>query len=86
MLTKIPGIGKAKAEKLVFELKRKLKLLESIAGNKSETPSKTNDAVEALVSLGFDENKSIKCINEIIQLKGEIGIEEIIKEALKLIS
>ena len=86
LLTKIPGIGKTKAEKLVFELKRKLPLLERITGPVSDTPSKTSDAVEALVALGFDENKSIKCINEITLAKGEISIEEIIKEALKLIS
>lgn len=86
LLTKIPGIGKTKAEKLVFELKRKLPLLERIAGPVSDTPSKTSDAVEALVALGFDESRSIKCVNEITAAKGEIGIEEIIKEALKLIS
>jgi len=86
LLTKIPGIGKTKAEKLVFELKRKLPLLERITGPVSDTPSNTSDAVEALVALGFDENKSIKCINEITLAKGEISIEEIIKEALKLIS
>lgn len=84
LLTKIPGIGKTKAEKLVFELKRKLPLLERIAGPASETPSETSDAVEALVALGFDESKSIKCVSEITLAKGEIGIEEIIKEALKL--
>jgi len=86
LLTKVPGIGKAKAEKLVFELKRKLALLERIAGPASETPSKTSDAVEALVALGFDESKSVKCVKDITFVKGEIGIEEIIKEALKLIS
>lgn len=86
LLTKVPGIGKTKAEKLVFELKRKLPLLERIAGPASEAPSKKSDAVEALVALGFDENKSVKCVNEITAAKGEIGIEEIIKEALKLIS
>lgn len=86
LLTKIPGIGKTKAEKLVFELKRKLTQLERIAGHVSETPSKKNDAVEALVALGFDENKSLKCVNDIILEKGEIGIEEIIKDALKFIS
>jgi len=86
LLTKIPGIGKTKAEKLVFELKRKLPQLERIAGPVSNTPSKTSDAVEALVALGFDESKSVKCVNEITAAKGEIGIEEIIKEALKLIS
>lgn len=86
LLTKIPGIGKAKAEKLVFELKRKLAQLERIAGPAGETPSKKNDAVEALVALGFDESKSVKCVNEITIAKGEIGIEDIIKEALKIIS
>lgn len=86
LLTKIPGIGKTKAEKLVFELKRKLPLLERIAGPASDTPSETSDAVEALVALGFDESRSIKCVNEITAAKGQIGIEEIIKEALKLIS
>ncbi len=86
LLTKIPGIGKTKAEKLVFELTRKLPQLERIAGPSSETPSKKSDAVEALVALGFDENKSLKCVNEITLEKGEIGIEQIIKEALKMIS
>ena len=86
LLTKIPGIGKTKAEKLVFELKRKLPLLERIAGPASEIPTKKSDAVEALVALGFDENKSLKCVNDITLEKGEIGIEEIIKEALRMIS
>ena len=86
LLTKIPGIGKTKAEKLIFELKRKLPMLERIAGPASDTTSKTSDAVEALVALGFDESRSVKCVKEITSLKGEIEIEEIIKEALKLIS
>lgn len=86
LLVRIPGIGKTKAEKLVFELKRKLPMLERITGPVSETPAITNDAVEALVALGFDEKKSIKCIDELIRSKGDISIEEIIKDALKLIS
>ncbi len=86
LLTKIPGIGKTKGEKLVFELKRKLALLERIAGPANDIPSKTSDAVEALVALGFEENKSLKCVNEITLERGDIGIEEIIKVALKMIS
>lgn len=86
LLTKIPGIGKTKAEKLVFELKRKLPLLERIAGPLNDTPSVSGDAVEALVALGFDEGKSVKCVNDIISAKGDTGIEEIIKEALKILA
>ena len=69
LLTKIPGIGKTKAEKLVFELKRKLSLLERIAGPSNEIPSNTNDAVEALAALGFDESRSLKCVNDIVREK-----------------
>ncbi len=86
LLTKIPGIGKAKAEKIVFELKRKISHLEKITGPMRDVPSKTGDAVEALVALGFDENRSLKCVDEIVKAKGEIGIEDIIKEALKLLA
>ncbi|MCL2156041.1 MAG: Holliday junction branch migration protein RuvA [Leptospirales bacterium] len=86
LLTKIPGIGKAKAEKLVFELKRKLRSLEKIAGYTHGAHSKTSDAVDALVVLGFDEKLSTKCVNDIVNEKGDIGIEEIIKSALKMIS
>ncbi|MCL1864217.1 MAG: Holliday junction branch migration protein RuvA [Spirochaetes bacterium] len=86
LLTKIPGIGKAKAEKLVFELKRKVQHLEKIAGYSGESHSKTSDAVDALVVLGFDEKISSKCVNDIVKEKGDIGIEEIIKSALKMIS
>lgn len=86
LLLKVPGIGKTKAEKLVFELKRKLAMLERITGPVSETPEKTSDAVDALVALGFDEKRSIKCVDEIAKTRGDISIEEIIKEALKLIS
>jgi Holliday junction DNA helicase RuvA len=86
LLTKVPGIGKTKAEKLIFELKRKLPLLERIAGPASEIPTRKGDAVEALVALGFDESKSIKCVNDITLEKGDMGIEQIIKEALKMIS
>ena len=87
LLTKIPGIGKAKAEKLVFELKRKLPHLEKISGYTGGEPhSKTSDAVDALIVLGFDEKLSLKCVNDIVKEKGDIGIEEIIKEALKMIS
>ena len=86
LLTKIPGIGKSKAEKLVFELKRKVQYLEKIAGYSGEPHSTTSDAVDALVVLGFDEKISLKCVNDIVNEKGDIGIEEIIKSALKMIS
>lgn len=85
-LTRIPGIGKTKAEKLVFELKRKLPRLELIAGPASEADSSSSDAVQALVSLGFNEAESSRCVAELVSQKPGISIEEIIKEALKILA
>lgn len=85
-LTRIPGIGKTKAEKLVFELKRKLPRLELIAGPASEMDSSSSDAIQALVSLGFNESGSSKCVADLVLKKPDITIEEIIKEALKILA
>ena len=85
-LTKIPGIGKTKAEKLIFDLKRKLPQLERISGPVSAASSDRHDAVEALAALGFDENKAAACVNEIIKSAKDANLEEIIKQALKLLA
>ncbi len=85
-LTKIPGIGKTKAEKLIFDLKRKLPQLERISGPVSPASADRHDAVEALAALGFDEGKASACVNEILKSRKDATLEEIIKEALKLLA
>jgi holliday junction DNA helicase RuvA len=86
ILTRIPGIGNAKAEKLIFELKRKIKKLKSFAGPTGEKRTHKNDAIEALVSLGFDEAKSGRVVEEIIKNNPDATVESIIKDALKHLS
>ena len=85
LLTKIPGIGKAKAEKLIFELRRRQKKLAQYAGKAEEQYANTmsNDAVEALVNLGFDESRSSRVVEDIIKNNPACTIEYIIKESLK---
>ena len=83
MLTKIPGIGRNKAEKLIFELKRKMKKFEDLHLVSTQGPSLMNDAIEALVSLGFDESRAAMVVEEILKEDPEIQIEIIIKKALK---
>ena len=85
-LIKIPGIGKSKAEKLIFELGRRANKLENFMKETQDVPSIRNDAVDALVSLGFDESKSYKAIEHIYKENPNYSIEQIIKEALKYIS
>ena len=86
ILTRIPGIGKTKAEKLVFELKRKIQKLEACTSTYKKAPSVRNEAVEALVSLGFDESTALNAINEILNHSGEIPLENLVKDALKNLS
>lgn len=86
LLTKIPGIGNTKAEKLVFELKRKLKKLNTLAGPQDIAQTYRNDAIEALVTLGFDDAKSSRVVEELLKQNPADSIEAIIKEALKLLS
>jgi holliday junction DNA helicase RuvA len=86
LLTKIPGIGNAKAEKLIFDLKRKLKKLISLSGQTSEPRTQKSDAIEALVTLGFDDARSAKIVEDLVKKNPDSSIETIIKEALKLLS
>lgn len=85
LLLKVPGIGRSKAEKLIFELRRKIELLEEISDQVEEVFSPSRDAVDALVALGFDELKAKKCVNNIVKEKIDSGVEEIIKESLKIL-
>ncbi len=85
ILTKVPGIGKSKAEKLIFELKRKISRLEEIAGPAAAGHSHSRDAIEALIALGFDDKRASKCISEIGAEGSELETEELIKEALKIL-
>ncbi|PKL39210.1 MAG: Holliday junction branch migration protein RuvA [Spirochaetae bacterium HGW-Spirochaetae-1] len=85
-LVKIPGIGKAKAEKLIFELKRKLKKIESIPAASGTATGIRNDALEALVSLGFDEARAAKVIDGVREGNPEATLETVIKAALRQFS
>ena len=86
-----PGIGKKTAEKLILELRDKLKLedvLEHIAMG-SETPGENEyhneaqgEAVQALVALGYGNTEALKAVRQ-VELDGTMGTEDILKLALK---
>lgn len=83
ILMKVPGIGKAKADKLIFELKRRVKKLESFAADRGKEPSVRSDAVEALVSLGFDEKRSALIVDSMLRDNPGMPIEELVRSSLK---
>lgn len=80
-MTKVSGIGRKTAEKIVVELKDKLALL----GHKDDTGALQGEAdvLEALQSLGYSLNDARNALKEIPETI--IGTNERIKEALKIL-
>lgn len=91
----LPGIGPKTAQKIILELKDKLKVSEvfessiakSIAGKadnngKSNVMMIRNDAVEALVSLGYSSKDALKAVKDVEDIENKDS-ETVLKEALK---
>lgn len=87
-----PGIGKKTAEKLILELKDKLKLedtLEPSADDRersvsSEVQSAQMDAVQALVALGYGNTDALKAVKK-VEIREDTTTEMILKTALKFL-
>jgi len=87
-LTAIPGVGKKTAERLVVELKDKVAKLEGtekIFDLPTSSSSIRNEALTALISLGFAREKAEHALRHALnELNGKaISVEELIKKALQ---
>jgi Holliday junction DNA helicase RuvA len=83
-LTKIPGVGKKTAERLLLELQGKF----SVSGTHSSSgapiaSSSNNDIANALLALGYNEKEADWAAK---QLPKEVGVSDGIRQALKLLS
>jgi holliday junction DNA helicase RuvA len=82
-LTKIPGIGKKTAERLLLELKDKLGAdLTSAVGVNRAAPV-TSDVLHALASLGYSDKEATHAVR---QLPEGIAVTDGIRQALKLLA
>jgi len=92
-LTSLSGVGKKTAQRLILDLKDKIKLLPGISDRLAvpgvELPEKErvfDEALTALVSLGFAKNNAQLAIQKILQQgKEELIVEDLIKQALRVI-
>lgn len=92
-LTSLSGVGKKTAQRLILDLKDKLKVstiiqkkLPSTKIDLLEKERVVNEALTALLSLGFAKNSAQLAIQKAIQHSGEeLSLEELIKQALRLI-
>jgi holliday junction DNA helicase RuvA len=80
-LTRIPGIGKKTAERLLLELKDKLDI--AVIAVSSETDGAQSDGVNALLALGYSEKEARFAVTG---LESGLSVTEGIRQALKALS
>jgi len=89
-LVKVPGVGKKTAERLLVELKDRFKAWENLPAiaplvmepkTVSPVSRAENDAVSALIALGFKPQEASRAVNAV--LEEGLASEELIRRALK---
>ncbi|KKR32354.1 MAG: Holliday junction DNA helicase, subunit A [Candidatus Falkowbacteria bacterium GW2011_GWF2_39_8] len=80
-LTKVSGIGKKTAERIVLELRDKMDVLTSSEISTSGENSASSDEIDALISLGYSLQQAREALREVNPLLKNSG--ERIREALR---
>ncbi len=82
-LTKIPGIGKKTAERLLLELKDKLGADLTTTVGVHRAPPASSDILHALLALGYSDKEAVAAVK---QLPEGLAVGDGIRQALKLLS
>jgi len=82
-LTKIPGIGKKTAERILLEMKDKLgaNLTQAVGVNRPAPPS--SDILNALLALGYSDKEAVAAVKK---LPDGVAVADGIRQALKLLA
>jgi Holliday junction DNA helicase RuvA len=85
-LSKVPGIGKKTAERLIVELKGKLGKFAYQDSPKTLTPTqKINDALGALMNLGYTQSAAQSAVKKVLdKLPEDCDLSTLITAALKV--
>jgi Holliday junction DNA helicase RuvA len=89
VLTKIPGIGKKTAQRVILELKEKISLsapltYSAIPGLSPQEKDKVNQALQALVTLGYRQTDAKNVLERTLKKLGnQVSLEDLVKYALQ---
>ncbi len=82
-LTKIPGVGKKTAERLVLELRDKLDHGPSVSAAVGTPKANSGDVLNALLALGYNDREAQWALK---QIPNDLSVSESIRQALKQLS
>jgi Holliday junction DNA helicase RuvA len=90
-LSKIKGIGKKTAERIVVELRDKVGVASawqaSVAGRQGGAQARASDAVLALLALGYKQVEAHKAVSDFLAgATGEPDTDEVLRGALRLLN
>lgn len=91
-LTRIPGVGRKTAERLVIELRDKIAEFFSDVGpvvhgeDASEANSVFDDALSALVNLGYQRQSAEKALKQAVQDGTEISVQKLLRRGLQILA
>ena len=87
ILKRVKGIGTKSAQRIIIELKDKLGKVTTSQGSLPLLSNRNlEEALSGLVVLGFNKSLAQRALEKIISSRGDsISVEELIKEALKML-
>ena len=85
LLKSVKGIGGKTAQRILVDLKDKIKVASDTLLDSNSAPSAVYDeALAALVMLGFTQQMSQKALKKLLKENPAITVEEAIKKSLKM--
>jgi Holliday junction DNA helicase RuvA len=84
VLCTVPGVGKKTAERIVVELKDRLRDVAVEAAPEASLPAE--QAVQALVNLGYSSGEADRAVRAVLSRDGALGTVDLIRTALQLLT
>ena len=91
LIKAVKGIGAKTAQRIILDLKDKVLEISASAGASAQpkapqiSPEIQNEAVSALMMLGFSASATQKAVSAILQEEPTLKVEQVIKQALKML-
>lgn len=90
-LTSIPGVGKKTAERMVIELRDKVGEMAAAAGAGAQVSAGSalgsdeafDDALSALVNLGYQRNAAEKALQQVMKDGADLNVQKLLRLALQ---